>query len=417
MRTFSINEYGVWMLFMSITTILEVLRNGFIRNPLVRYINTTHNAEYRFLTSTALWMNLFFTVLTSLIIFLTSEWVSSFLNAPQLAKILWIYILTNFALIPFSHFEFIQQANFSFIGTFVSYFLRNLLICLYVGFCYLSSAEITLSKLAYFNAFAVLTSALVSFLFARKYLSKLSLPKREWFMKLFHYGKYTFGTNVNSMLSKNIDHWLLGHLISPASVAIYNPAIRISNLVEVPTMALSNILFPKIAQVSKSENKKDVKRLYEKSVGLIMCIMLPAAITVFLFSDFIVYVLAGDSYADSASILKITIFYTLYIPFMRFFGNVLDAVNRPKVNFYFVLFMALSNVLFNYLFISFFGVMGAAYGTMTTFFLFFILNQLYLKIHFDISTFACFRESLGFYVLSYKWSLSFIRGMTGVVEK
>jgi lipopolysaccharide exporter len=407
-RILSQHEYGVWMLFISISTILEVLRNGFIRNPLVKYINTADRTEYKLLTASSLYMNFFFTIFTSGILLLSSGWMAAFLNSPGLDNLMKIYILTNFFLIPFSHFEFIQQANFQFTGTFISYLLRSLFLFLYVAVCYWSDISLDLASLAYYNAASVLFSAFVSYLFTRKFLTRITWPDYKWLIKLFQYGKYTFGTNVNSMLSRNIDHWLLGHLISPASVAIYNPAIRITNLVEVPTMALSAILFPKIAEVSKEDNYSQVKKLYEKSIGVILAAMMPITIIVWVLAEFIVLILAGEAYSESVPILRITILYALYIPFLRFFGNVLDAVDRPHVNFYFVLLLACMNVILNYVFITNFGAIGAAYGTTSAFGLGFIMNQIYLRKNFKISTLNCVKEAFKFYPVAFALALSFL---------
>jgi O-antigen/teichoic acid export membrane protein len=402
------NLYGIWMLFISISTVLEVLRNGLIRNPLVKYINTSDRFEYAQLTASSLYMNFFFTILTSCVLFLFSGSISNFLNAPQLDQLINIYILTNVILIPFSHFEFIQQANFQFNGTFVSYFLRSLFVFLYVLLCYVTDIELNLVSLAYCNAASVFFGAIASYFYARKFLTRLTVPNYKWLLKLFQYGKYTLGTNVNSILSRNIDHWLLGHLISPASVAIYNPAIRITNLVEVPTMALSSILFPKMAEGSKNDSVANIKRLYEKSIGAVLAFMIPITILIFVFAKYIVLIIAGDSYSESIPILRITILYALYIPFLRFFGNILDAVNRPHINFYFVLLLACANVSLNYIFISNFGVIGAAYGTTSAFGLAFVANQIYLRLNFKISTLGCLREAFKFYPLALNTLLHLI---------
>ncbi|MEM6700100.1 MAG: polysaccharide biosynthesis C-terminal domain-containing protein, partial [Bacteroidota bacterium] len=57
----------------------------------------------------------------------------------------------------------------------------------------------------------------------------------------------------------------------------------------------------------------------------------------------------------------------------------------------------LLNILFNYFFIRQFGIIGAAYGTLTTYFLAFIGMQMYLHRIFGVSFWKAFRYAIEFY--------------------
>ena len=92
----------------------------------------------------------------------------------------------------------------------------------------------------------------------------------------------------------------------------------------------------------------------------------------------ILKIVAGESYVDAAPILRITMLYGLFVPFARQFGTMLDAMGKPKVNFAIVMLSALLNILFNYIFISRWGLIGAAYGTLITYLIVFIINQIIL---------------------------------------
>ncbi|NJM25690.1 MAG: hypothetical protein HC859_09575 [Bacteroidia bacterium] len=80
-----------------------------------------------------------------------------------------------------------------------------------------------------------------------------------------------------------------------------------------------------------------------------------------------------------------TVFYTLIIPFNRQFGTIMDALKMPKLNFYLLLAVGVLNVIFNYFFITTWGIVGAAYGTVSAYCLVFVLNQLILYYKFKIS--------------------------------
>ena len=66
--------------------------------------------------------------------------------------------------------------------------------------------------------------------------------------KLFNYGKYAFGTSVSSTVFSSIDQMMLGSYLSAAAAGIYNIAVRVTNLVEIPTNAIAAIVFPQSAK-------------------------------------------------------------------------------------------------------------------------------------------------------------------------
>jgi lipopolysaccharide exporter len=74
--------------------------------------------------------------------------------------------------------------------------------------------------------------------------------------KLFHYGKYVFGTNISSMIYTSIDQMMLGYLMPVSAVAIFNTANRVTNFVEVPLSSVAAIVFPQSAKRIETHGKK-----------------------------------------------------------------------------------------------------------------------------------------------------------------
>jgi O-antigen/teichoic acid export membrane protein len=208
---------------------------------------------------------------------------------------------------------------------------------------------------------------------------------KRWTRALFSYGKYTLGTNLSAVLMRNIDIWMIGWYLTPAAVAVYNVAIRIANLFEVPSMALASILFPEAVRRAEAEGDVAMKSLYEKSVAVILLFSVPFAIFVIIFSNEIVALLAGAEYAEAGIILNITMLYGLLIPFNKQMGVVLDAVGKAKKNMFFVMRNAIINTILNILLIPYIGVMGAALATLSSMIIVLLLNQVYLYKNFEIS--------------------------------
>ena len=140
-----------------------------------------------------------------------------------------------------------------------------------------------------------------------------------------------------------------------------------------------------------------VQDVYIKSVSLILAMMLPGIIPLYFLSDFVIRVIFTSNYLDAAPILRVTLFFTLLIPFNRQFGTVMDALKRPKKNFYLLVMMVVLNITFCYLFLHRYGVIGAAYATLLSYCIIFVLNQMILYRLYGINTLKVFPAIIDWY--------------------
>jgi O-antigen/teichoic acid export membrane protein len=125
-------------------------------------------------------------------------------------------------------------------------------------------------------------------------------------------------------------------------------------------------------------------------VSVILAAMIPMVVPIFLFAETIITLVFGPQYVDSAPILRVTIFYSLIIPFNRQFGMIMDGLKYPKINFYLLVLVAVLNVIFNFLFLTWFGLIGSAFGTLLSYTVVFALNQIILHRMFGINTLKVF---------------------------
>ncbi|HHS96114.1 MAG TPA: flippase, partial [Phaeodactylibacter sp.] len=229
------------------------------------------------------------------------------------------------------------------------------------------------------------------------------------------YGRFVFGTNLSTMLYKTIDKFMLGGLLSTTAVGMYELAIRITNLIDVPSFSIAAVVFPQSARRSVGGNTEGLKELYEKSVGAILAIVLPFILFVLLFPKIIVLLIAGEKYLDSIPLLRITILYGLFLPYAIQFGTVLDSMGKPKINFYLTLFGTILNIGFNYFFIKLFGVAGAAYGTLCTYCITFLILQFVLHRMLNVNMLNPFRYIFGFYRQAYDIARAKISGVKALL--
>lgn len=374
-----VEDFGAWVIYISFTAVIELVREGFIKNPLIRHFVSCDTKDRAVVAGSAFVLNtILFLVLSFVLIILASP-LSRWMNAAELQLLFYVYVVHAFFYTFFLHFNALHEAQLNFKASFWSYFVLKLFFLVYVlAAFFFEGISLSLFNLAVAQVIATIFSIGVSVWHSKEYQFLRFGYQLKYLRAIFNHGKYSFGTNLSSMILNNIDSWMLGGILSPAAAAIYNPALRITRLVEVPMSSVASITYPKLVG-SDTNSLKNAKVLYEKSVAAILATMIPVVIGVIIMAYPIVVFIAGEGYEEAAPILQIVMLYGIIAPFNRQFGNTLDAIGKAYWTFYFVLSSAALNVLLNYFMISAFGIIGAAIATVTTHLIGFFARQYFLN--------------------------------------
>jgi len=395
-RALSKEDMGVYALFFTVITAFEVTRDGLVKNATIRFINLYPKERNGEIQGAALMLSLGYTLLFIGSVWLGAEPLSRYWEAPQLAEMLYIYCVTASISIFFSHTEYIQQANFYFKGIFLIYFTKQGLYFLFVAGVVFFVKGTSLPQLALLQTVSVLMATIVGYISARRYLADGLRIRFAWFSDLWRYGRFVLATNISSQTLRTVDHFLLASLVSTPAVAIYNTSVRISNLLDMPSKAVAEALFPKSVQ-SSAGDRKGVAKLYEQTTGGVLAVLAPMCLFIFLFPELIIRIIAGEKYLEAVPVLRVAVVYSLLLPFQKQFGTVMDAAGKPNINFLVNLVLALFNLACVYILVNAFGLIGAAFGLLTTLFVAFIISQTLLKREFGVSTIGVFKQSWGFY--------------------
>ncbi len=396
-RILSKHEFGAWTLFMSTVTILETMRNGLIQSGLIKYVSSTPESEHTNVVSAAAFIGGILTLVCILINFGFAHVLADMWNTPELVSMFYTFNLVFLFSGVLMLFNCVEQANLNYHGVFMSTLVRQGIFFAYILSAFFFKFSISLMSLIYVQILAAFVSFFVAGYYVREHLNFKFNYTKEWVSKLFHYGKYAFGTSVSSILSGTIDQMMLGALLSPIASGAFNVAVRIVNLIDIPTNALAVIVFPQSARRAEAEGPQAAKYLYEKSVGTILAFIIPFLVVIFFFADFVVDFIAGGKYADTVPLLKVTIFYCIFIPFGRQFGTVLDSIGKTRTTFSIVIITATTNLTLNYFFIEAFGVIGAAYATLISNVFGFIIAQIILYKELKVNPLMAFVYAFRFY--------------------
>ena len=97
---------------------MELIKHGFVRNPLIRYLAMSSPEESPNIQRASFFLNAVVGLVEVLLLVLCSIYLSEFWSSPQLKSLFLIYMLSTILLIPINHFDVIQQARMQFKGTF-----------------------------------------------------------------------------------------------------------------------------------------------------------------------------------------------------------------------------------------------------------------------------------------------------------
>lgn len=171
-----------------------------------------------------------------------------------------------------------------------------------------------------------------------------------------------------------IDQLMVKFLLSNKDLGIYSVGIKITETTFVASTIFSMAIFPYLINISSSKNL-----LYERClrfISLFAWLGILISILIFLFSETLIS-LFGSNYTQSVEILKITCWI---IPFV-YIGAVFNKLILVKGYGYIILrkslFALILNVVLNYLLIQKYGINGAAYALIISYFYMHIIHDIF----------------------------------------
>jgi lipopolysaccharide exporter len=397
-RGFSTSTNGVWALYITIFSIFEMVKQGLIRNATIKFLGAKEYADKtdRVQVSSFI-INLGFSLAAILFFFLFNNVIASAFFAASLSDLLLWSAIIILLLVPYNHCEIILQSKFRFDLLFKAAFIRQ-------GVFFISLLLVYIFLEEGFTLFNVLFLQIISLVVALLYIFDVTRDDLMGSLKhdpqttraLFHFGKYTFGTNLFSGISRNLDHFVTAGLIPGIQgkdyVAYYNTVARINNMVDVPSLAAADVLYPKNVEAVENEGLPKVKEYFEQVIATILAVILPVSLVIFIIPDIVIDVIAGEKYEPAVQILQLTILFSIVRPLSYQFGSTLDAIGRPDINFMANAGLTVINLLLMLVFVQIYGGIGAAYAIMINYTISFVMMVFILKKYIDIDFPNIFRS-------------------------
>lgn len=377
-RICSTVDFGIWVLFTSIYTIFEVANNSFVNNAIIKYYGDYKDQDKGVFIFNALLFSIALTLVFSCILLASVFFIEGIYHSETLSRLLYYGAILLLISGIINFVNCIEQANLSFYSQLIASVFKAGTFIIYLFYLLYFDIKYSLSAFVLIQCAGSFLALLFIFFITKKHLVFRLVFDSQIGKKIAKYGFFTFGVEVIGQVSGNIGQLITGALLSPAAVGIINVSNRVLQFLEIPLQSIATVLLPKGVMTLNKEGMTGIKKLYEQSSGLITAVMLPVLFLFFIFSDYIIYFIAGDKFPYASVLLKVSLIYTLLKPFGRNAGVILNAIGKTKINFAMVIVPTVINLGLNYLLIKTYGVIGSPIATLIATAIGFVFNQFIL---------------------------------------
>ncbi|RNC89636.1 MAG: hypothetical protein ED555_09215 [Allomuricauda sp.] len=398
-------QFGDWVLFVTLATFVDLLRFGLTRTSVVRLLAGADPESFKKFLGSAYKINLLLLTLIMLVcwsIAAISFGLGLEMNNGYRLFFTWYPVLALFNLGWNTAFALFQaEQNFTrmmwvrlvSIGLFVLFLLLNMWVF-----------KLGLIEIVWVNLLVNLASSLWCSIKKWDGLSYLKYADSATEKELINFGKYSMGTLVGSSLLRSADTLIIGlsPVLGSAGIAMYAIPLKLTDLLGIPLRSFTMTAYPRMSKKSLEGDLGGVRKTFYAYSGAITLLFIPIALFCFVFAEYLILFLGGAEYKDSLPLLT-TVFrvftvYTVLLPIDRFTGVLLDSINRPKLNLYKVIFMTVSNVLIDIIAVFVLeSLVAVAIGTIFFTLMGIVLGFHYLKREIQIQSRQIFPEGIYFF--------------------
>lgn len=373
-RALGPEEYGVISVMLAVSSVIGALAYVGVPNGVQKYVS-----EYRGENSverqvgvvrTGLIFVTIPSIITGLVLFILAPWISiEVFNEPRaiwpLRFIALILPLRAWRKILIKTTEAHEEMQYR---VYTNYFYRNItkvlltVAAVYLGYGYLSAAAAF--------AFAWGSAIVLAVYYSNKVLPEIFdrriKPEKYEYGKLFHHSWPLFAAGLFASITGYIDTFMLQSFLGSEEVGLYNAAYPFAAALTFAGSAFGSIYLSNASKLYGEGKKDEMAQAYRLVVKWISLISMPMFMVLVAFPEAILQVF-GPEYTGMNNVLRVLAFGFLLSAVIGPVSKVIQAVDKTRYKLYLTLFIGSSNIVFNYILIPVYGIMGAAYATTLTF--------------------------------------------------
>ena len=202
---------------------------------------------------------------------------------------------------------------------------------------------------------------------------RLVTIRRDDFGKVFWFIPVTITSNVGLVLLSQSDRYIIDYFGGLADVGLYNQAYNLGLL---GMGALVGIFFNTVNPqlIYNLENSKDnVNVFFQRNYFIFIVLLLPVAVYSTLYAESLSVILLGAAFRDAWQIIPFVTWSTFIGGFVIFMENKYKFENRNRTVIVFYSITVVFNILTTIALVPLFGYKSAAFTTLISYLLLFVL--------------------------------------------
>ncbi|WP_396611641.1 polysaccharide biosynthesis C-terminal domain-containing protein [Haloferax sp. S1W] len=216
-------------------------------------------------------------------------------------------------------------------------------------------------------------------LLANKVSISIDIPDIDHFKSILDYARYSSIGMAGSYFYNWMDVLILGLFVSQSLVGAYEIAWRVATVVILFSHSVSTTMFPQVSFWNENKSKNKIETLISDSLFVSLVLVIPALVGTIILSEDILSVVFGNEYAVAWLVLIILMAEKVPNAIHSITGQVLNAINQPKLAAKSTVLTLFLNIFLNILLIPTIGIVGAALATLISFSVNTFLHTLYLN--------------------------------------
>ncbi len=210
--------------------------------------------------------------------------------------------------------------------------------------------------IAFFNALTFCCLVNMYLKYFRAKTKKKVITKNE-FVYIASIGSFSFISLINGY----IDQIMVSSMLSINDYSNLKIGSTQIPFISIVTGSLLTAMVPIISKHFKNNNFNAIIVLWKKSIEKATILLIPIIVFCLVFAQEIIIVFFGDKYSSATIIFQV--YMLQWLRGVVIFNGVMSAIGLEKVLLRNTLILVLLNIVFNYIFIGYFGVVGAAIAT------------------------------------------------------
>lgn len=230
------------------------------------------------------------------------------------------------------------------------------------------------------------------------------------YREIFSFSMYSLFASLGTLIAFRIDTVMVGALLNLDLTGEFGIAATIAQTIAIPTNAIITVAAPVISMAWAQQDMAQIQNIYRKASNNLLIPGLMIYSGMWACVDHLFAIMPNSETFQDAKWVVLLLGAAKVIDMATSVNNEIISYSKYyRFNFYAVAILAVSNVIFNLLFIKEFGIVGAALATVLSLFLYNMGKLIFIQVKFNmqpfnISTLKLIGIALMSYLVVFWWT-------------